>query len=47
MFFTVPGCKFESVPFLESESNHMALGNVTLGKCIRDQGSIVVNLLVA
>jgi hypothetical protein len=43
MFCNVSGCKSESVISVESERKHMALCNVTLGKCIREKGFVVVN----
>jgi hypothetical protein len=44
MFCNVSSCKSESVTSAESEGKCMALCNVTLGKCIREQGSVAVNL---
>jgi hypothetical protein len=38
------GCKYESVTFADFEGKHMAPCNVTLGKCIREKGFVVVNL---
>jgi hypothetical protein len=43
MFYNVPSCKFESVTFAEFERKCMALYNVTLRKCIREEGFVSIN----
>jgi hypothetical protein len=43
MFCNVTGCDCGSLMFSEYERNHIALCNVTLGKCIREHGSVAIN----